>query len=114
MFFMASTDLDTFRKFIVESSFLDTYEIDAETISKIKEDDVELMLFSFKYLANTLFGVPGLTIKGEKIKRKVEEIKKQQDEAMLKAEKEYEELKAERDKMLKNRNAGVQEKDSES
>ena len=57
MFFMASTDLAHFRRFIFESSFLDTYEIDEETIAKIKEDDVELMLFSFKYLAATLFGV---------------------------------------------------------
>jgi len=105
MFFMASTDLDTFRKFIFESSFLDTYEVDAETIAKIREDDVALMLFSFKYLANTLFGAPGLTIKGEKIKSKVEEIKKRQDEALQQAEKEYEELKAERDRMLKEREA---------
>jgi len=99
MFFMASTDLDTFRKFIFESSFLDTYDVDAETLAKIKEDDVELMLFSFKYLANTLFGAPGLTIRQEKVKAKVEEIKKRQDEALQQAEKEYEELKAERDRM---------------
>jgi len=112
MFFMASTDLDTFRKFIMESSFLDTYEIDAETIAKIKEDDVELMLFSFKYLANTLFGVAGLTIKAEKIKGKVEEIKKRQDEALQLAEKEYEELKAERERMLKKSNTGEPGKDS--
>ena len=112
MFFMASTDLDTFRKFILESSFLDTYEIDAETVAKIKKDDVELMLFSFKYLANTLFGVAGLTIKAEKIKGKVDEIKKRQDEALQLAEKEYEELKAERDRMLKKSNTGEAEKDS--
>lgn len=103
MFFMASTDLDTFRSFIFESSFLDTYEIDAATLAKIKEDDIELMLFSFTYLANTLFGAPGLTIKEEKIKAKVEEIKKRQDDALLDAEREYEELKAERDRMLKER-----------
>ena len=73
--------------------------LDAETLAKIKEDDVELMLFSFKYLANTLFGAPGLTIRQEKVKAKVEEIKKRQDEALQQAEKEYEELKAERDRM---------------
>lgn len=106
MFFMASTDLDTFRKFIFESSFLDTYEIDAETIAQIKEDDVALMLFSFKYLANTLFGAGGMTIKAEKIKEKVAEIKNRQDEALQLAEKEYEELKAERDRMEKARQAG--------
>lgn len=114
MFFMASTDLDTFRKFIFESSFLDTYEIDPATLEKIRTDDVALMLFSFTYLANTLFGAPGLTIKAEKIKTKVEEIKKRQDESLQQAEREYEELKAERDKMLENRSARVPEKDSES
>lgn len=103
MFFMASTDLDTFRKFVFESSFLDTYEVDAETIAKIKEDDVELMLFSFKYLANTLFGAAGMAIKADKIKSKVAEIKNRQDEALQQAEKEYEELKAERALLEKER-----------
>ncbi len=108
MFFMASTDLDHFRKFIFESSFLDTYEIDADTIAKIKEDDVELMLFSFKYLANTLFGAAGLSIKEEKIKIKVAEIKSRQDTALQQAEKEYEELKAERALQEKERQAAKQ------
>ena len=95
MFFMASTDIATFRKFVFESSFLDTYEIDEETIGKIKEDDVELMLFSFKYLAATLFGAQLLKIRPEKIKAKVAEIKARQDQAVLQSIKEYEELKAE-------------------
>ena len=103
MFFMASTDLDTFRTFIFESSFLDIYEIDAEIVAKIREDDVELMLFSFKYLANTLFGAGGLTIKAEKIQQKVAEIKSRQDDALMEAEREYEELKAERERLDQER-----------
>ena len=99
MFFMASTDLDTFRKFVFESSFLDTYEVDADTVAKIREDDVELMLFSFRYLANTLFGAAGMAIKPEKIKSKISEIKNRQDDVLRQAEKEYEELKAERERM---------------
>ncbi|MFH0785198.1 MAG: YkgJ family cysteine cluster protein [Pseudomonadota bacterium] len=95
MFFMASTDISTFRKFVFESSFLDTYEIDEETIKKIKEDDVELMLFSFKYMAATLFGAQILKIKEEKIKAKVAQIKIRQDESVKQSIKEYEELKAE-------------------
>ncbi len=95
MFFMASTDIATFRKFVFESSFLDTYEIDGETIKKIKEDDVELMLFSFKYLAATLFGAKVLKINEEKIKAKVAQIKVRQDESVMQSIKEYEELKAE-------------------
>ena len=99
MFFMASTDLDTFRKFVFESSFLDTYEVDADTVAKIREDDVELMLFSFRYLANTLFGAAGMSIRADKIQSKIEEIKNRQDDVLQQAEREYEELKAERERM---------------
>lgn len=97
MFFMASTDLVTFRRFIFESSFLETYEIEAELLEKIKEDDVELMLFSFKYLAATLFGAQVLDIREDKIQEKMVQIKQRQDESVMQSIKEYEELKAGRD-----------------
>lgn len=101
MFFMASTDLDHFRKFVFESSFLDTYEVDQETIDKIKNDDVELMFFSFKYLANTLFGAEGLKIKEGKIMAKVQEIQERQDDSLKKAEQDYLKIKAERERSKK-------------
>jgi Fe-S-cluster containining protein len=110
MFFMASTDLDSFRRFIFESSFLDTYELDTETVAKIKEDDIELMLFSFSYLANTLFGAQGMTIKQEKIDAKVKEIKARQDESLKKAEQDYLKLKAERDRLSKEEEPDDKEK----
>lgn len=103
MFFMASTDLDSFRNFIFNSSFLDTYEVDEETLEKIKEDDEALMHFSFKYLANTLFGAEGMTIKKERLDEKIKEIKERQDDAVKKAEQEYIELKAERARLMKER-----------
>ncbi len=103
MFFMASTDLDSFRNFIFESSFLETYEIDEKTLEEIREDDEALMHFSFRYLAHTLFGAKGMRIRKEKIEEKVKEIKERQDEALKKAEQEYLELKAARDRMLKER-----------
>jgi len=94
MFFMASTDLTTFRKFIFESSFLETYELDEELIEKIRVDDVELMHFSFTYLAATLFGANAMPIKEEKIKEKVARMKEQQDETVKQSIKEYEEMKS--------------------
>lgn len=101
MFFMASTDLSHFRRFIFESSFLDTYIVDPETIEKIREDDVELMHFSYRYLASSLFGVqdPGLKIKEEKIKAKVSTMKQQQDDSVLQAIRQYEALKADMDEL---------------
>ena len=80
MFFMASTDLDQFRSFIFDSSFLNTYDVDQETLDKIKEDDVELMLFSYKLLASMLFGTNDVKVKPEVLKVKVEAIKKDQEE----------------------------------
>lgn len=105
MFFMASTDLDSFRQFIFNSSFLDTYEVDEQILEEIREDDLALMHFSFSYLANTLFGAPGLQIKEEKLAQKVKEIKARQDESLQKAEQEYLELKAERERLLKEKEA---------
>ena len=61
----------------------------------MKEDDVELMMFSFDYLANSLFGaqIPGMEIKDEKIQEKVAQIKQRQDEAVVSAVQEYEDMK---------------------
>lgn len=97
MFFMASTDLAHFRRFVFESSFLDTYIIDEETKKEIKEDDVALMHFSFKYLASSLFGTQTLDIKDDKVKAKIQEMKAQQDASVLNSIKEYEELKKDRE-----------------
>ncbi|MFP7755121.1 YkgJ family cysteine cluster protein [Thermodesulfobacteriota bacterium B35] len=114
MFFMASTDLDSFRRFVFESSFLDTYVVDEATLEKIREDDVELMLFSFKYLANTLFGAEGMEIKPEKIEAKVKEIKERQDKVLQEAEREYQELKAEYERRKKEREARDRQKTTNS
>ncbi len=95
MFFMASTDLAHFRRFIFESSFLKTYEIDPSVVEKIREDDVELMHFSFNYLADSLFGTQTLKMNEEKVKEKVKEIKARQDDAVMSAVEEYEEMKKE-------------------
>lgn len=101
MFFMASTDLDHFRRFVFESSFLETYDIDEETVKKIREDDEALMFFSFKFLANTLFGAQGMNVRKSKIAEKTQEIQQQRDDALRKVEEEYKELKAERERLKK-------------
>lgn len=92
IFFMASTDLDKFRYFVLNSSFLDTYEIDPETLEQIKTDDIALMKLSFKYLASSLFGTNDLKIKKEKIKQRAESIKKDQENLEQRAQETYEQL----------------------
>jgi Fe-S-cluster containining protein len=79
MFFMASTDLDQFRSFVFDSSFLKTYDVDQETLDRIREDEVELLLFSYKVLASMLFGTNEVKVKPEVLKAKVGAIKKDQE-----------------------------------
>ena len=47
--YTACYDLDRFRRFVFESRFLDIFDIDPEEIEKMKNDEVMLMKFGFKY-----------------------------------------------------------------
>jgi len=55
MFFTASYDIDRFKRFVFESSFLTLYDIDPKTVEEIKEDEIALLRFSFKWLKWLLF-----------------------------------------------------------
>lgn len=55
MFFTASYDIDRFRRFVFESTFLDLYSIDKQTVEKIREDEIELLKFGFRWLKWLLF-----------------------------------------------------------
>ena len=55
LFFMVSYDIDGFRDFVLESSFLKRYPIDDQTIENIKTDDVALLIYGMTWLKNVLF-----------------------------------------------------------
>lgn len=55
LFHMACYNLDKFRTFIRESTFLKRFEVAPELISKIMEDDEELLRFGFQWLKFALF-----------------------------------------------------------
>ena len=55
LFFMASYDIDRFRRFVFESSFFDRYPTDSETREKIKNDESELLKFGIRWLQEALF-----------------------------------------------------------
>lgn len=99
MFFMASTNLEKFKNFVFHSSFLDIYEIDDETLEKIKNDDIELLKFTYLYLASSIFGTQDLTIRKEKIMAKTAGMKEHQSKAAQRAEETYMGLKKEYDEM---------------
>jgi hypothetical protein len=63
MFHMACYNLDTFRRFIKESTFLKRFEISEGLVVKIMEDDEELLRFGFQWLKFALFAEKTIQIK---------------------------------------------------
>ena len=55
MFFLASYNIDMFRAFVFESSFLKRYPMDPQTLDRIKNDEVALLEFGLKWLKGLLF-----------------------------------------------------------
>jgi Fe-S-cluster containining protein len=62
-FYMASYDLDKFREFIFNSNFLNIFDIDNDTVEKIRTDDVELIQFGVKYIQYVMMLEETLTLK---------------------------------------------------
>lgn len=65
MFYTACYDLDSFRRFIFESTFLKRFDIEAETVAAIKDDDEALLRFAFRWLRFALFGEETIGIRPE-------------------------------------------------
>ncbi len=68
MFFMVSTDVTTFRRFVFESRFLETYAIDEETIEDLRTDDISLLQLGFDWLKNVLFNEQTINMKEDVLK----------------------------------------------
>jgi Fe-S-cluster containining protein len=60
LFFLVSYNVDKFRSFVFESSFLSLYKVDPEIQKAIKEDEVELLKFGFKWLKGVLWKDEGI------------------------------------------------------
>jgi hypothetical protein len=58
MFFMACYDLDAFRRFVFESSFVKRFALAPELLERLRHDDMELLRFAFRWLRYCLFGEP--------------------------------------------------------
>jgi hypothetical protein len=65
LIYMASYDIDKFRRFVFDSKLLDILDIDKEEVEKIKTDDISLMKFGFKYLKYILMLEETLKVKEE-------------------------------------------------
>lgn len=56
MIFMSLYNLDKFREFVFDSTFLDRLEVEPERIKKIKENDEDLLIFAFDWIEFGLLG----------------------------------------------------------
>ncbi len=63
MYYMACYDLDRFRRFVFESSFLKRFETDPAEVEKIRQDDVALYLFAMRWIEYGLLGQHVLKVK---------------------------------------------------
>ncbi len=65
MFFTSCYNIDKFKSFVFESTFLTLYDIDNETVEKIKNDEIELLKFGLKWMKWTLFKIGDFKINEE-------------------------------------------------
>ena len=63
LFHMVCYNLDKFRRFVEESTFLNRFEIEPDLLEKILEDDEELLRFGFRWLKFALFAEKTIKIK---------------------------------------------------
>ena len=55
LFIMASYDLDTFWQFVFESTFLERFEVDKNTVESMRSDQESLLKFGMQWLQYALF-----------------------------------------------------------
>jgi len=58
MFHTACYDLDSFRRFIFKSTFLERFDLEKELVEELRKDDEALLNFAFRWLRYALFGEP--------------------------------------------------------
>jgi len=60
MFFLGSYNPDEFRTLVLGRDFQRSFEVDEQTLDLVREDDIELLGFAFKWLRTVLFGEEAL------------------------------------------------------
>jgi len=63
MAFMAAFNIDRFRQFVFESTFLSRFRVKQKLVRKIRTDDVEMMTFGWDWIRLFVFGLPSSKIR---------------------------------------------------
>ncbi len=56
LFFMASYDLDSFRRFVLSDKFQNTYDLPQSLYKELEQEDLALLQFAYRFLRQVLFG----------------------------------------------------------
>ena len=70
---MVFYDLDKFRRFVFESSFLEKFDLNQSQIETARRDDVELLRLGFRWLKFCIFGEKVLEINDQVRQQKLKE-----------------------------------------
>jgi Fe-S-cluster containining protein len=65
MFFTACYDLDKFRSFIFDSTFLERFTVEPDLAERMRTDDIALLRFAFHWLRFALFAEPTMTLRDD-------------------------------------------------
>ena len=68
MFNNAFYDLDSFRRFVFSSSFLNRFVLDEDTVEALRTDDEALLRFASRWLRFALFAEPTMTVREDAAK----------------------------------------------
>ncbi len=63
MAYMASYNMDIFRRFMFESSFLSRFHLPQERLEAVRESDTALLLLGFDWILRFLYGQGPLSAK---------------------------------------------------
>jgi Fe-S-cluster containining protein len=65
MVFMALYNIDKFKDFVFQSTFLERFDVDQATVEKIQQNDLELLKFAFDWIKFGLLGEKLFSVKKE-------------------------------------------------
>lgn len=71
MFFMATTDIDQFRMFVFNSTFLEKYAIEREMREELAMNDEVLLKLAFDWLRHVLFNEPTISLRPEVLQQAI-------------------------------------------
>ena len=67
LLYTACYDLDAFKRFLFETRFFDIYDVEEEVIEKIRNDEVELLSFGYRWVRFSLFSEATLKLKDKEM-----------------------------------------------